>query len=438
MAGVQAVLVAWEMRLLFGVAAATGRPAPGRGSPGRSTPWREEALYLAWMALLSAASSLPFFTSFVMPDVFAGAAGAAALIVLLYWDRLSGWARAGTLALLVFAISTHRSNLLLVLALAAAGGALLWVMGAGGRVAGGRAGVLAASAAASAVLGALVFLPIAQRAGEPVRDPPFLMARVLADGPGRRFLNVACARAEAFAVCRYRRLPPEDSDTLLWSNRKATGLFGVSDYPTRLRLEAEEPAFVLRALAYDPVGEIEVAAENAALQLGRSHVKSPLADPSWLITDLYWRRTSLPLIIPQAQACVVRGRCASHIPVELANAVQDAALGLSLLAAAACVLWGVTRPGFAARLRRTGRPRDGAALADERVRALALLGLTGVLVLVNAAVCGALSAPVPRYEARLIWLVPAVAMLAARVLRPLAWRWPIRRRGSIQLNESRA
>ena len=53
---------------------------------------------------------------------------------------------------------------------------------------------------------------------------------------------------------------------------------------------------------------------------------------------------------------------------------------------------------------------------DDRKRLVCAFILVTVLLLVNAAVCGALSAPVPRYQARLIWLVPAVAMLGGLVL----------------------
>ena len=55
---------------------------------------------------------------------------------------------------------------------------------------------------------------------------------------------------------------------------------------------------------------------------------------------------------------------------------------------------------------------------DDRKRLLCLFALAAVLVLVNAVVCGALSAPVPRYQARLIWLIPAIAMLGGLTLAP--------------------
>ncbi len=187
-------------------------------------------------------------------------------------------------------------------------------------------------------------------------------------------------------------------------------MFGVADYPTRLRIEAEEAAFVLGALAYDPSGELKAAAENMAIQLGVSHVQSPLRDPSWLVTDRYWRRTSFPRIIVGANQCLQPGRCASRLAPAMVNRVQDVALELALTAVAVELAWLVSRPGVLADLRRRGGDMD------DRKRLLCVFILITVLLLVNAAVCGALSAPVPRYQARLIWLIPAVAMLGAPAL----------------------
>ena len=58
------------------------------------------------------------------------------------------------------------------------------------------------------------------------------------------------------------------------------------------------------------------------------------------------------------------------------------------------------------------KPWRSNASAEERL--LGALGCYVVLVLViNAGVCGALSGPVDRYQARLMWLVPMTAVLIA-------------------------
>ena len=66
-------------------------------------------------------------------------------------------------------------------------------------------------------------------------------------------------------LCRFSGLPPEDSDTLLWSHSPGRGLFGVSDYATQIRLEAQEHGFVLATLAYAP---LEVRARLTHVRVG--------------------------------------------------------------------------------------------------------------------------------------------------------------------------
>ena len=89
--------------------------------------------------------------------------------------------------------------------------------------------------------------------------------------------------------------------------------------------------------------------------------------------------------------------------------LHTAVLALSLAFAA----WRFSRPDAWAAL----RARDWSAPS---VRLLAL-GLTvlGVVVL-NAGVCGVLSGAFSRYQARIIWLIPAAAGLAVCSL-GLAW-----------------
>ena len=68
--------------------------------------------YLATMAVLAAGSSLPVFTGFAMPDLFAGFSVAATLLVTLYADRFGGWGKAVLWLLLTACVNFHGSNLL--------------------------------------------------------------------------------------------------------------------------------------------------------------------------------------------------------------------------------------------------------------------------------------------------------------------------------------
>jgi hypothetical protein len=378
-----------------------------------------DGLFLVWMGGLCAFTGLPFFTTYIMPDIFGGVAAAAALALLIYWDRVSVRNRVGLALVLVFAMAAHKANLLTTLGVTALACTLLGVLGSGLRTVWARGSTIAAAAAVALVLGALAFIPIDQRAGEKVHNPPFLMARIVADGPGYRYLQYACTHGQRYALCQFADQPNVDSDSILWSPDDGVGMFGVSDYPTRLQIEREEMPFVLSALAYDPMGELAAAIRNMALQLTMIHVRSPLADPAVFMRDDYWLQTSLPRLIPDSKHCKQWGRCASRIePLEL-FILHDVATAVALAATLWLLAFIVRKVGVRAALRKS--LKAGALQAGDDTARIFNLVLFGVVMLVvNAAVCGILSAPVSRYQARMIWLLPAVTGLGFITLRPVA------------------
>jgi len=376
-----------------------------------------DKMFLVWMAGLCSLTGLPFFTTYIMPDIFGGVAAAAALALLIYWDRVSVRNRVGLALVLVFAMAAHKANLLTTVGVTVLACTLLGVLGSGLRTVWARGATIAAAAGVALVLGALAFIPIDQRAGEKVRDPPFLMARIVADGPGYRYLQYACTHGAQYALCQFADQPDVDSDSILWSPDDGVGMFGVSDYPTRLQIEREEIPFVLGALAYDPLGELAAALRNMALQLTMIHVRSPLADPAIFMRDDYWLQTSLPHLIPDSSECKQWGRCASRIEPLALFILHDIVTAVALAATIWLLAFIAQRPGLRAALRQS--LKAGALQAGGETTRIVNLILFGVLMLVvNAAVCGILSAPVSRYQARMVWLLPAVTGLGFIVLRP--------------------
>jgi hypothetical protein len=382
-----------------------------------AAPKARDVTFLVWMAALSALTQLPYFTTYVMPDIFGGVAGAASSTLLVYWDRLSIRTRSVLGVILAFALAAHKANLLTTLGVTILVGGLLTVMGARLRTLWARGGAVIAAGAVALTLGSLAFIPIDHRAGEHVRNPPFLMARIMADGPGYKYLQYACTHGQRYALCQFADQPDVDSDSLLWSPDFSIGMFGVSDYPTRLQIENEEMRFVLGALAYDPLGAVASAIKNTLLQLTMIHVRSPLADPAIFMRDEYWLQTNLPRLIPDSAACKHWGSCASRLaPVSL-FALHDAVTVIAAAVTAWLLLWIIKRPGCWSHMQRSWR-LGGLESGEETARVLNLILLTLLTLTLNAAICGSLSAPVSRYQARMVWLMPAAMGLGLIVLRP--------------------
>ena len=410
LAAAQAALAAGIVYALWGVVA-----------PGAQT-----RSYLATMAVLAAGSSLPVFTGFAMPDLFAGFSVAATLLVTLYADRFGVWGKAVLWLLLAACVNFHGSNLLTSLGLAVLSlGWLAWRR-APRRVLAARGGMVLAAAMVAILASEAYAVAIKLRTGDELGRPPFLTARVLADGPGRAYLRHACAPrpfgdGEKLTLCAVRNAPLADTEEILWSDDPAKGIFNSADYHARVRLEHEERGFVLHALAYDPLGEVSAAFRNWGTQLITVGYDEPLRDPAYYLSDEYWKTTTLkPLLLRDKPCDPEVGACILHVPAVLMSEIDA---GVALLALG----WLATMLGREWMGRRfpLSRPQDEAISGDEArgdpaLRTRATVVLMVLAVALNAAVCGVLSGPFARYEARVLWLIPAAALLLHAARRPAA------------------
>lgn len=374
----QALAVAWVVATLWRVALPDRR--------------RWEAVVV--VALVTLLTPLAFFTGFAMPDIFAPVAAVAAALLLIYPDRIGRAERRGLAALLVFALAVHTSHVLMAVVLVAVAGGVLLALGVDRRRVVRRLGLFVGLIAAAVVANGAYGIGIRLTTGEPLRNQPFLTARILADGPGRDYLRHACATGEPYALCRFARKPLADSEDILWSDLPATGVFMLSDYPTRVKLEDQEGRFVLSTLAYAPVGQLAASFGNWGRQLAMVFVDDPVRDPAFYLTDPYWRQTNLPPMIARVEVCGPHhDRCKSRLTVAASKVWHGAVAGIAVAVVLAALLW---------------RRREGAG-PPRRLVAVAAFLLAAVVV--NAAVCGILSGPFARYQARIVWLVPLVALL---------------------------
>lgn len=367
-AALQALLAAIALRLMWSAL------APGRTRFG----------FPAFALALAAGTGLPFFAGFLMPDVFAGLLLLAVLVLALSPEAVAPRARGALLALVVFSSALHSTHI--VIAVAALFGALVLRL-ARTRSFGPAARVIAAPAVAvlaGAALLAGAHALVDRAEGGPSHSPPFLEARLIADGPGRAYLRHACVTGSPYALCAFKDRPLDGSDAILWWNYPDQGVFMVSPYETRLRLEAEEPRFLRDLVAADPGGVARALAADAGLQLTRFWVDDALHDPCESVRQWWFPQSGLRALIPDA------GSCGARTGLYLPAAPFFALHGLVLLLAAAVLL-------------RAGR--EAGPLRD--IAAASLFALV-----VNAAVCGALSGPFARYEARLAWVMPALALAA--------------------------
>jgi hypothetical protein len=355
--------------------------------------WLALAMIVSGLALVT---PMAFFASFLMPDVFAGVAilGAANLAVLA--DRMSRTTMLAWISLICAAALFHTSHLLLMVAifsLCVLCKAILkieisWkgVAGLAFCIAFAFAGEAAFNIAVKKSLGA-----------EPVR-PPYLMARLIADGPGADYLKANCPQAN-FTVCRFvDRLPLSSAENFLWnSDPNQGGVFATSDPDTRRLLVAEQNYFILATVKYDPLGVIGSVLRNGISQIA----VIGLTEFNYQEINLSFYRSH----VPQNYLTIMQETKAwnDQMPVGPASKLVVASTVLSIV----FIAWLLIQ-------------NHRAVERDRRFETFAGMIIAGVLL--NAFICGALSGPTERYQTRVIWLAPFLACLLYFWQRPTAVR----------------
>lgn len=390
-AAVQALICAWIVYLLWKAAA----------------PVAPLWTYLALMAGLTVGSTLPFFATMTMPDVFAGVAAAIFVILTAFGQRLSRLETAGVVLVLALAYAVHASHMMTALAATVPAALLLWWFKAPRKPVVRGYGLVFLAMALAVLSGKAYTGAFALRTGMTLHRPPFLMARVLADGPGREYLLKVCKGPDdPYVICRARNAPLTRSDDILWEESPLIGAFNALKSPElQLRMEAEEWPFVKAAVLNDPWGQFKASMENWGYQFIRISVHDPLRDPRQFLANSYWKTTRLADLIPHPEQCKPIGPgCKPPFDTTLTKRWHELVMVLATL----FVVWRVSRADVRADLLERKAPW---ARASVPLVAAAVI-LAGMLV-VNAAVCGIISGAFSRYQARIVWLWPAAAGLIA-------------------------
>ncbi len=416
----QALCLAWLLRLLL------------VGGWGLSAP-----AFLATTGLLALASPAGLFAGLLMPDVFAGIAILATALLLAPGWALRPGEKAALVLLLLFALSAHASHLAIVAVMLA--GAIAWQLGgvwrarrtariesirrvmagpgpvngnaAGGLARGGRtphgnlrqnglsaSGIaLVTACVAGALLAEAAFSQAVTRAvGTPPLRLPHLTARGVDQGPGTAYLRQVCPRlapAERWAACDFLGRYPLAWTDFLFEPDPARGVFAPADAATKRRLSQEQAALAWQVLRHDPAGVLGGMAGDAVRQLGMFRID---------VWGLGGRELALyEGRVPPALMAAMQASRGAREPFwqDRFSAITQAAVAISLVALLA-------QGGLGWRGRRRGRFTDAGPLA-----AGALAGLV-----LNAAVCAAAAAPLDRFQARVVWLLPLLAVGLA--LRP--------------------
>jgi len=338
------------------------------------------ARYLGAVFVVAVLSTAGWQAAVILPDVLAALLILCTFLVAVPGD-LSRRQVAAVALLLVYAIVSHLSHLPLAIGLL---GAL-----AGARLFAGRSRESTALRLApiAAAIGGAVVLQLAVhgylygRLTLTGSSFPFVLARTVADGTVEPYLRSVCGE-RTFALCAFRDRLQVNANNFLWSSH---GVWQTAAPEQRRQMLDEQTELVPAAVRARPLEQLRASAGNFAQQAvlfgvwdldGHQVVDEGMkGDVVATGAGYYASRQAL-------------GRLHTRWWSRLIYAVVALSVAVAIVAG-----W---------RLRGRG-PSSVGLFAG-----LVLAGLAA-----NALITGVLSGPNPRYQARVIWLVPLVAYVLA-------------------------
>ena len=323
---------------------------------------------LAAAGAVSLLTTAAWYAVYAMPDIFAGVAIAGAIVLTLFFDRIGAGERISLVLLIAYCITVHGTHFPVALIVLLAGAMASFLIHPPRS---GEAAPRALWFASPLVLAVVALLATSYLAfGEPSLAPkryPIQLARSVADGPGAWHLRDHCA-TERYAICEiFGPNAPRKAGDFLWS-RDGVRYRATPEQMERIR--AEESLIVRRAAMEYPVEQFRLSARNIARQL-------TMFGPD----DLEFGQRLV------GRADPTLARIGPNRPQ--LTAFSEVVVYLSFFLSALLLV----------AVRRKLQPVEKGAIA------IIVIGL-----LANAAICGILSGVTDRYQARVAWLLPTLAI----------------------------
>ena len=348
------------------------------------------AIVAAAVAALCLLTALPFFVSLLMPDLLAGFAILAFALLAIDRGRLRSNERWALHGLILVSVISHITHVLILAAMLLL--LFVWALLRGWPTVRYKrlVGVSSLIVLVGAVSVMLTSFVVERTFGTRPLLVPLLTARFLADGTGLDYLKRHCPEA-GFAACAYADRPTVIVGLFLWSTKPGEGAYMIADTEQRRALSTQDKAFALAVLRAYPVEQGGRILRNGLVQMLRFDLD--LLNYRCAGKPGCW--SSLPRRERAALLASRGGR--DEWPQTTLAAVHHAAVGAALIL---ILVWASNRG------RRQGKDGEDIML---------WLALMLFAFWVNALLGGGVSDPQPRYQARVIWLLPLLAIITGLV-----------------------
>jgi hypothetical protein len=336
--------------------------------------------FLAIIAALSVTTALPWLSSVLLTDIFAGLAVLALHALVWHGERIGPRERIALVVFIALAVSTHSATYAVLLALSV----LALIVSLIGKTRLPRAA--AAHAVAAMVLGTAMLLAGNYVIGNQLAWTPggygIAFGRMLQDGIVTRYLDDHCSK-EHLRLCPYRNALPRDADDFLWGHSVFDRLGRFAGLGDEMR------TIVLGSLHDYPGMQIRTALVATARQLVAVGTGEGIVNSMWHTYGIIGRYT--PTVVPAMRKARQQH---GEIGFKAINAVDEPVAWAAMALLPAMIVLGLWSAEF----------------AD-----LGLLAATlSLALLANAAFCGVISNPHDRYGSRMVWIAAFAVALAAR------------------------
>jgi hypothetical protein len=359
---VQAALTVWVIALVL----------RAHGLGGRQ--W----LMLAVVAMLTALSTLPWLTSILLTDIFAGLGVLALYLLLLRPGHISRSERFALIALIAVSAATHSATIAVLLALILAA-VVVWLIQPRQlpfvRIGNG---VLALTLGCVLVFAA--DLVVAKRLAWTPGGFALSFGRMLQDGIVNKYLDDNCPTPKLI-LCKYKDQLPDDADVWFWGSPLFDKLGRFAG------LDQEMADIAVASLIDYPDLQLKTAMIATGRQLVAVHTGEGVLNSIWHTYGTIRRFT--PQLVASMEAARQQHGELSFTAINRLD-YPIALLSMALLPVIVLLAWRRTIPSAVGEL--------------AAVCALALIA--------NALVCGAMSNPHDRYGARLVWIADFAVTIA--------------------------
>ena len=306
---------------------------------------RRPLLLLGVIAALSLLTTLPWLTSILLTDIFAGLSVLALYLLLLRNETLGRGERLGLIALIAVAAATHNATLAVLLGLLVCAALLRFVRSE--RISRANIGRGLLALALGCVLVLAADFVVAKRLAWTPGGFALSFGRMLQDGIVKKYLDAHCPDP-ALRLCAYKDQLPDNADVWFWGSALFDKLGRFAG------LDQEMAKIAIGSVIEYPALQSETAAAATAKQLIDVHTGEGVRNIIWHTYRIIERYT--PQLVPTMQAARQQNGELSFTAI---NALQYP-LALIAMALLPVLLFCLSRD----RHRRAGRVRGARAVGQ--------------------------------------------------------------------------